>query len=154
MKVKMQARQLWDAIEYGDLPYHDDRRRWVRCSRTRSRPRRRGTPSPQRASTAFATPRCSDCARSGRTSPSVPVSKSRISPFAVKYPAVKSWLHRCEEVTGRLKTVDDLEEETLTEPISVGGKLMYTEEQWLARQKEKKKGGDGSGSSSSSKEHH
>ena len=26
MKVKMQARQLWDAIEYGDLPYHDDRR--------------------------------------------------------------------------------------------------------------------------------
>ena len=26
MKVKIQARQLWDAIEYGDLPYHDDRR--------------------------------------------------------------------------------------------------------------------------------
>jgi len=26
MKVKMQASQLWDAIEYGDLPYHDDRR--------------------------------------------------------------------------------------------------------------------------------
>ena len=22
----MQARQFWDAIEYGDLPYHDDRR--------------------------------------------------------------------------------------------------------------------------------
>ena len=26
MKVKMQARQLWDAIEYGGLPYHDDQR--------------------------------------------------------------------------------------------------------------------------------
>ena len=26
MKVKMQARQLLDSIEYGDLPYHDDRR--------------------------------------------------------------------------------------------------------------------------------
>jgi hypothetical protein len=24
MKVKMQARQLWDAIEFADLPYHDD----------------------------------------------------------------------------------------------------------------------------------
>ena len=38
-----------------------------------------------------------------------------------------------EEVARRLKTVDDLEEEPLSEPISVGGKLMYTEEQWLAR---------------------
>ena len=56
-----------------------------------------------------------------------------------------------EEVTGRLKTVDDLEEEPPTEPIIVGGKLMYTEEQWLARQKEKS--GDGSGTSTSSKEH-
>ena len=56
------------------------------------------------------------------------------------------------EVAGRLKTVDDLEEEPPSEPISVGGKLMYTEEQWLARQKQKKKGGDGSGLSSSSKE--
>ena len=51
-----------------------------------------------------------------------------------------------------MKTVDDLEEEPLSEPISIGGKLMYTEEQWLARQKEKKKGGDDSGLSSSSKE--
>jgi hypothetical protein len=24
MKVKMQARQLWDVIEFVDLPYHDD----------------------------------------------------------------------------------------------------------------------------------
>ena len=49
--------------------------------------------------------------------------------------------------------VDDLEEESPTELSSIGRKLMYIEEQWLARQKEKKKGGDGSGSSSSSKEH-
>jgi hypothetical protein len=26
MKVKMQARQLWDAIKFADLPYHEDRR--------------------------------------------------------------------------------------------------------------------------------
>jgi len=24
MRLKMQARQLWDAVEYDDLPYHDD----------------------------------------------------------------------------------------------------------------------------------
>jgi hypothetical protein len=48
--------------------------------------------------------------------------------------------------------VDNLEEAPPTKPITVGGKLMYTEEQWLARQKEKKKGGDNSGSSSTSKE--
>jgi hypothetical protein len=34
-----------------------------------------------------------------------------------------------EEVTGRLKAVDDREEQAPTEPITVGGKLMYTEEQ-------------------------
>jgi hypothetical protein len=38
-----------------------------------------------------------------------------------------------EEVTGRLKTVDDLEEESASEPVSVGRKLMLTKEQWLAR---------------------
>jgi hypothetical protein len=44
-----------------------------------------------------------------------------------------------EEVTGRLKAVDDHEEVPLANPISANGKLLFTEEQWLARQKEKKK---------------
>jgi hypothetical protein len=57
-----------------------------------------------------------------------------------------------KEVTRRLKTVDDLEEESASEPISVDGKLMLSEEQWLVWQK--KKGGNNSGSSSSSKEPH
>jgi hypothetical protein len=35
-------------------------------------------------------------------------------------------------VTRKLKTVDDLEE-SVSETISVGRKLMLTEEQWLAR---------------------
>jgi hypothetical protein len=26
MKVKMQAWQLWDAVEFGDVEFHDDRR--------------------------------------------------------------------------------------------------------------------------------
>ena len=55
-----------------------------------------------------------------------------------------------EEATGRLKAVDDREEQAPTEPITVGGKLMYTEEQWRARWKKEKKGGrdDSAGSSS------
>lgn len=54
-----------------------------------------------------------------------------------------------EEMTGRLKAVDDHEEQAPTEPITVGGKLMYTEEQWRARWKKEKKGVDDSGGSSS-----
>lgn len=53
-----------------------------------------------------------------------------------------------EEVTGRLKAVDNREEAPPTEPISIGGRLLYAEDQWLARQKEKKRGGgEGSGTS-------
>jgi len=41
-----------------------------------------------------------------------------------------------EEVIGRLKAVDNRDEGPLTESITVCGKLMYTEEQWLAWRKE------------------
>jgi hypothetical protein len=43
-----------------------------------------------------------------------------------------------EDVTGRLKAVDD-HNEPASDPVSIGGKLLFTEEQWLARQKERKK---------------
>jgi hypothetical protein len=95
MKVKMQGRQLWDAIEFADLPYHDDRRALEAIIvgvplemgaplSDKASPRRHGTPSPLHASasTASAAPRCSDYARSGRTSPSISGSRSRTSPFA------------------------------------------------------------------------
>jgi hypothetical protein len=51
-----------------------------------------------------------------------------------------------EEVTGRLKAVDNREQLPLSEPVTIGGKLLFIEEQWLARQQERKKG-DASGSS-------
>ena len=57
-----------------------------------------------------------------------------------------------EEVIGRLKTVDDLDDEPVHEPVFVGGKLMLTEEQWLARQNQKKDAGGAGGSASSSGE--
>ena len=34
-----------------------------------------------------------------------------------------------EEVTGRLKAVDNRKEQALTEPVAINGKLLYTEEQ-------------------------
>jgi hypothetical protein len=45
-----------------------------------------------------------------------------------------------EEVMGRLKAVDDREEAPPTESVTISGKLLYTKEQWLARQKEKGEG--------------
>jgi hypothetical protein len=38
-----------------------------------------------------------------------------------------------EEVTGRIKAVNDREEAPLANPISIDGKLLFAEEQWLAR---------------------
>jgi len=56
-----------------------------------------------------------------------------------------------EDVTGRLKAVQDHEEGPHTEPSTAGGKLLYTMEQWRAFDKKKKEEGSGS---SGSKEHH
>jgi hypothetical protein len=39
-----------------------------------------------------------------------------------------------EEVMGRLKAVDNCEQLPPSEPITIGGKFLFTEEQWLARQ--------------------
>jgi hypothetical protein len=49
-----------------------------------------------------------------------------------------------EEVTRRLKVVDDREEAPPANPLFVDGKLLFGEEQWLARQKEKKEGSSSS----------
>jgi hypothetical protein len=51
-----------------------------------------------------------------------------------------------EKVTGRLKAVDNHEQLPPSEPVTIGGKLLFTKEQWLARQREQKKG-EASGSS-------
>jgi hypothetical protein len=44
------------------------------------------------------------------------------------------------EVTGRLKAVDNRKQLPPSEPVTIGGKLLFTEEQRLARQREQKKG--------------
>jgi hypothetical protein len=54
-----------------------------------------------------------------------------------------------EEVTGRLKAVDDRDEALPTNSITSDGKLLFNEEKWLAHQKERKQ----QEGSSSSKDH-
>ena len=45
-----------------------------------------------------------------------------------------------EEAIGRLKVVDSDESQSLSGPITTGGKLLLTREQWAACQGERKKG--------------
>jgi hypothetical protein len=45
-----------------------------------------------------------------------------------------------EEMMGCLKAVDNHEQLPPSEPITIGGNLLFTEEQWLASQRERKKG--------------
>jgi hypothetical protein len=53
-----------------------------------------------------------------------------------------------EEVTGRLKAMDNRKEappaNPVSNPVSTDSKLLITKEQWLARQKEKKREGSSS----------
>jgi hypothetical protein len=49
-----------------------------------------------------------------------------------------------EEVTGRVKVVDDHEEPLPANLISVEGKLLFIEERWLTRQNEKMQEGSSS----------
>jgi hypothetical protein len=43
-----------------------------------------------------------------------------------------------EEVIGRLKAVDDRNESPPADPVSISGKMLFTKDQWLARQKERR----------------
>lgn len=50
-----------------------------------------------------------------------------------------------EEVTGRIKAVQDREEASHTEPRTAGGKLLYIADQWWAFNKKKKDEASSSG---------
>ena len=49
-----------------------------------------------------------------------------------------------EEVTGRLKAIDNHEKLPPSELITISGKLLFIEEQWLACQRERKEEASGS----------
>jgi hypothetical protein len=97
MKVKMQARQLWDAIKFADLPYHDDRRALEAI--IAGVPPEMGAPLADKASAKEAWDsiamvrigvdrvHCTTLQRlckewENPTLPSIPGSRSRTSPFA------------------------------------------------------------------------
>lgn len=196
MKVKMQARYMWDAVRYGDAVYADDRRAleailasvllemqssiadkrtakdaWdsIAAVRIGSEHARRATLQKLRKeweNLAFKpgedvddfalrlTTMMQQLARYGDDS----IDEERaIEKFLrvvpEKYLQVAITIETLmeyeeltiEDMTGRLKAIDL---HAPSEPATSGGKLLFTEEQWLARQRERKKGEASSGSSS------
>ncbi|XP_072149622.1 uncharacterized protein [Setaria viridis] len=67
----------------------------------------------------------------------VPKKYSQLA-ISIKMPLDLSTL-LIEELTGRFKASDDREKMTSGGPITIGGKLHLTEEQWIAHQRERKK---------------
>jgi len=202
MRLKMQARQLWDAVEYGDLPYHDDRRAleaiiagvpqemqvsladkdtakdaWdsIAAARIGVDRVRRATLQRLRKewenlsfrpgehiediALRLATVKQQMILHGERNMDEERAVEKLLRGTPKKYAQLKIAIETLLdfqdltiiEVIGRLKTVDDLDDEPAHEPASVGGKLMLTE-QWLARQKQKKDAGGAGGSASSSGE--
>ena len=88
MKVKLEARHLWNAVHLGGVRYEDDHRVSRSTSRppspTRGRRSWRGTPSrcAESAVTGYAARHCSAFAGSGKASPFSPANMSRTSPCA------------------------------------------------------------------------
>jgi hypothetical protein len=56
-----------------------------------------------------------------------------------------------EEITGRLKAAEEEDEEPGQKPLSVGGKLYYTEDQWLDRYRKKEQESNRGGAGSSNR---
>jgi hypothetical protein len=195
MKVKLQARQLWDAVKFGNAEFHEDRLALDALLAF--------VPSEMVASLADK-PTAKDAWDSIATT-HVGLDRAReamvqkmhqewdhlafypgedVDDFALRLSglvqqlawhddgnideqkAVEKYLHvvpkkytqialsmetildlstlSIEEVTRRLKVVDDREEAPPANPLFADGKLLFGEEQWLARQKEKKEGSSSS----------
>jgi hypothetical protein len=198
MKLRMQARDLWDAVEGGPVQFRDDRRAlevivaavpkemamslldkasakeaWDAIAATRigvdrvrratlQRLRREWenigvNPSEQVEDFALrlSTLHQQLVVHGDRDIDEARVVEKFLRTVPAKYTrivvAIEQFLDfealTLEEVTGRLKAVDDGEEQTPTEPVSINDKLMYTEEQWRARWRKEKKGADKAGCS-------
>jgi hypothetical protein len=198
MRVKLQARQLWDAVVYEDAEYHEDRlaldailasvppemistladkpsakHAWdsLAASRVDIDRARKATMQKLRREWDHLSFRPGEdiddfalhlsslmqqLARHGDTDiDELKAVEKYLRVVPSKYAQVALSIETLldlstlsiEEVTGRLKAVDDRDEGVAGDPVSIGGKLLFTEEQWLARQKERKKKQDGSSSS-------
>ncbi|XP_066341742.1 uncharacterized protein [Miscanthus floridulus] len=189
MKVKMQARRMWDAVRYGDVDvnFDEDRRaleallaavptemhsslvnkRTAKDARDTIAAARIGSDRTCRSTLQklhqelenLAFKPGEDLARYGdndideerAVAKFLRVVPKKYSQVAIMIEMLLDFSElSIEEVTGRLKAVDNREQLPLSEPVTIGGKLLFTEEQWLARQRERKKG-EALGSSSSRK---
>jgi hypothetical protein len=204
MKMKMQARDLWDAIEGGPVQFRDDRRALEVI--VAAVPKEMGLPLLDKDTTkeawdAIAATRIgvdrvrrSTLQRLRRDWENIGVNPGeQVEDFALrlttlhqqlvihgdkdinekrvvekflrtvpaKYAqivvAIEQFLDfealTLEEVTGRLKVVDEREAQAVTEPVSINGKLLYTAEQWKARWKKEKQGAEEAGGSGFKNQH-
>jgi hypothetical protein len=196
MKLRMQARDLWDTIEGGPVQFRDDRRALEVI--VGAVPKEMGLPLLDKATTkevwdAIAATRIgvdrvrrATLQRLHRNWENISVnSNEQVDDFAMRMStlhqqlvihgdkditeervvekflrtvpakyvqivvAIEQFLDfealTLEEVTGRLKAVDNCEEQVLTEPVAINDKLLYTKEQWRARCGKEKKGDDAGG---------
>ncbi|CAN6343773.1 unnamed protein product [Urochloa humidicola] len=190
MKVKLQAREMWDAVKYGDVGRHEDRRAlealvaavppelgavlatkltakdaWdaIAAARIGSEHARRSTLQKLRQDwerLAFQPGEDIDdfalrlsglmqqlkqCGDEDITEERAVEKFLRAAPKKYKQIAlaVETLLDlselTIEGVAGRLKAVDNHDEEDPPGGINIGGRLYLTEEQWHTREREKKK---------------
>jgi len=191
MKVKMQARRMWDAVRYGDTDFDEDQRALdallaaVPTEMYSSLTNMRTTKDAWDAIavTRIGSDRARRCTlqnllqewenlafKSGEDVDNFALRLNTLMQQLARYGdndideerAVEKFLRvvpkkysqvaiaiemlldfselSIEEVMGRLKAVDNREQLPPSEPVTIGGKLLFTEEQWLARQRERKKG--------------
>jgi len=189
MKVKMQARRMWDAVRYGDADFDEDRRALealLAAVPTEMHSSLANKRAAKDAWDAIAAARIG----SDRTCRSTLQKLCQewenlafkpgedVDDFALRLDTLMQQLARygdndideeravekflrvvpkkysqvaiaiemlldfselsIEEVMGRLKAIDNREQLSPSEPVTIGGKLLFTEEQWLARQRERK----------------
>ncbi|XP_066324344.1 uncharacterized protein [Miscanthus floridulus] len=147
MKVKMQARRMWDAVRYGDADFNEDRRALEAL-----------LVAPGADIDDFALRLNTLMQQLARYDDDDIDEERAVKKFLRVVPNPVGSIDRdavdiseltIEEVIGHLKAVDHHEQQP-SEPVTMGGKLLFAEEQRLARQPERKKG-EASGSSSSHK---
>ncbi|CAN6346172.1 unnamed protein product [Urochloa humidicola] len=191
MKVKLQARQMWEAVKYGGVAHHEDRRalealvaavpselgvvlatkrttkdawkviatarigsehaRWSSLQKLRQEWDRLAF-QPGEDVDNFAL-RLSNLMQRLRQFGDEDITEEKaveklLRAVPPKYRqialAVQTMLDlstmTIEDVAGRLKAFDDQDEEAPGGAINIRGRLYYTEESWLALQKEQKKG--------------
>jgi hypothetical protein len=139
MRVRLQVRHMWEAVRYGDVDYYEDRR-----ALDGDEPQPLSGPITIGGKLHLTREQWEAC--QGDRKERAVEKLFRCIPEKYKQIAhsIESLLDlstmSIEEVIGRLKVVDGDEPQPLSGPITIGGKVYLTREQWEACQGDGKKG--------------